>query len=78
LPTHPPDDELPDDVSAALDTAPDLWEVFLGMPPSHRREYLRYIDEAKRSETRARRIDRALLKLREYAEQRASSRRGPL
>jgi uncharacterized protein YdeI (YjbR/CyaY-like superfamily) len=75
VPTRPSDFELPDDFSAALAGAAGLRDVFLGMPPSHRREYLRYIAEAKRQDTRARRIEHSLVKLREYAEQRSEGRR---
>ena len=33
------------------------WEKF---PPSHKREYLGYIDEARKAETRARRIEKTV------------------
>lgn len=49
---------VPEELAAALRLkknrkAKDTWDAF---PPSHRREYVEYIDEAKRAETRARRI----------------------
>jgi uncharacterized protein YdeI (YjbR/CyaY-like superfamily) len=69
VPTRPSDYELPDDFSAALDGAPGLHDAFLSMPPSHRREYLRYVGEAKRPETRTRRIERSLIRIREYADE---------
>jgi uncharacterized protein YdeI (YjbR/CyaY-like superfamily) len=74
MPTHLSDYELPDDFAAALNVAPGLREAFLALPPSHRREYLRYVGEAKRPETHTRRIERSLIKIREYAEQRPTSR----
>ena len=40
---------------------------FEGLAPSHRREWVRWIEEAKRAETRARRIDRTVSALREGA-----------
>jgi uncharacterized protein YdeI (YjbR/CyaY-like superfamily) len=67
MPTRPSDFELPDDFAAALTSAPGLRDAFLAMPPSHRREYLRYIGEAKRPATRTRRIERSLLRIREHA-----------
>ena len=75
MPTHPSDYGLPDDLAAALNNASALRNVFLAMPPPHRREHLRYIGEAKRPQTRARRIERSLVRIREYAEQRPTSRR---
>lgn len=51
---------IPDDLREALEKTPDAYAAFLVMPPSHRREYLSFIDEAKGSPARARRIIRAL------------------
>jgi len=56
---EPRDPELPDDLRLALERAGAL-EAFLTWPPSHRREYVVAIDEAKRPETRRRRIDRTV------------------
>ena len=44
------------DVSEALRAIPAALSRFEGLPPSHRSEYLRWIDGAKRPDTRARRI----------------------
>ncbi len=55
--------ELADDVREALDAA-GLLEAFLAQPPSHQRQHLRYIDDAKRPETRARRIAKTCERLR--------------
>jgi uncharacterized protein YdeI (YjbR/CyaY-like superfamily) len=52
--------DTPEDFSAALagnSAAAQTWE---GLAPSHRYEYLEWITEAKRPETRARRIGQAL------------------
>ena len=54
---------LPEDVAAALAAHPEAKRVFDTMPPSHRREHLRYIDEAKRPDTRQRRIERTIASL---------------
>ncbi len=37
-------------------TQPDIAAALEALPPSHRAEYLKWIDEAKRDTTRARRI----------------------
>ena len=44
------------DVTEALRANPAALSRFEALPPSHRNEYLKWIDEAKRPETRARRI----------------------
>jgi uncharacterized protein YdeI (YjbR/CyaY-like superfamily) len=46
----------PPDLVAALEAAPKAKAAFEAFPPSHRREYLAWILEAKRADTRARRI----------------------
>ncbi len=51
---------LPPDLVAALKIAPKAKAAFDAFPPSHRREYLEWILEAKRAETRARRIAQAV------------------
>jgi len=58
----PPKDEIPvpQDFAAALREAPQAKAHFEGFAPSHRREYLQWITEAKREETRSRRIAQAL------------------
>jgi len=47
---------VPDDLRTALDGAAAAAAYFAGMSYSHRREYVRWIDDAKRPETRARRV----------------------
>ncbi|MFN7972265.1 MAG: YdeI/OmpD-associated family protein [Acidobacteriota bacterium] len=56
---------LPPDVSKAL--PPAARAALAAMAPSHQRAYLGYIDEAKKPETRARRIAATVAKLREIA-----------
>ena len=53
-------DEVPDDLRAALRENPEALAAFDALPPSHRREYLRWISEAVRPATRARRIAQAV------------------
>ena len=50
---------IPKDFADALKTA-GLTEVFSGNAPSHQREYLKWINEVKRPETRATRIQKAV------------------
>jgi uncharacterized protein YdeI (YjbR/CyaY-like superfamily) len=48
--------DVPADISRALGDDQAAREAFAGLAPSHVREYLRWIDEAKRAATRQRRI----------------------
>ncbi|HCF25411.1 MAG TPA: YdeI/OmpD-associated family protein [Novosphingobium sp.] len=50
---------MPDDFAAELARLQGMRERFDAMAPSHRREYLEWIVEAKRPETRAKRIAQA-------------------
>ncbi|MGN3973346.1 YdeI/OmpD-associated family protein [Tsuneonella sp. SYSU-LHT278] len=52
-----PELPIPDDLGAAL--SPAARANLEGLAPSHRREYLEWIDDAKRPETRAKRIAQA-------------------
>jgi hypothetical protein len=54
--------EVPDDLRAALDD--ELRVLFESLSYTHRREYVRWIEEAKREETRRRRVVRAVELLR--------------
>ena len=56
--------ELPDDLGAAL-AAAGVTARFEALAPSHRKEYVRWITEAKRVETRAKRVEEAVAKIRE-------------
>jgi uncharacterized protein YdeI (YjbR/CyaY-like superfamily) len=47
---------VPDDLAAALAAVPAAARAFAALPPSHRREYLNWIAEAKKPQTRATRI----------------------
>jgi len=52
--------ETPDDLAAALKKNRKAVAAFEAFPPSHRREYIAWITEAKAAETRKRRIDQAI------------------
>jgi hypothetical protein len=54
---------VPDDLRAALAQNPAAQTRFDALPPSHQREYIEYIEEAKRPDTRARRIEKAVHEL---------------
>ena len=55
--------ELPDELATALRANRRAHRVFEGLSYSHRREYARYVAEAKRQETRVRRAERAIEQL---------------
>jgi uncharacterized protein YdeI (YjbR/CyaY-like superfamily) len=63
-PAHPPDrDTMPAELTAALRATPNARAAFEALPPSHRRLWLRYVHEAKKAETRARRAAKAVAQL---------------
>lgn len=55
-----PAPEVPSDLAAALDADGTAAARFAALAPSHRREYIEWIEEAKRSTTRARRIEQTV------------------
>jgi uncharacterized protein YdeI (YjbR/CyaY-like superfamily) len=61
-PRKPPKPELPtpDDLRAAIDASPSAAATFDTFPPSCRREYVEWVVEAKRPETREKRIAQAV------------------
>ncbi|MGA8047178.1 MAG: YdeI/OmpD-associated family protein [Dermatophilaceae bacterium] len=65
LDDEPRDVELPDELRAALEADPGLRTTFEAMAYSHRKEYARWVGEAKRPETRERRLAQALEMIRE-------------
>jgi hypothetical protein len=54
LDSAPRETPLPDDLAAALDDGARAF--FDGLAPSHRKEWVRWVEEAKKPETRAARI----------------------
>ena len=50
----------PDDLAAALRGRPEAQSAWDGFAPGHRRDYIEWITEAKRAETRARRLEEAV------------------
>jgi uncharacterized protein YdeI (YjbR/CyaY-like superfamily) len=55
--------ETPDDLAAALGENGAAQATFAGFPPSARREYVEWVVEAKRPETRAARIAKAMAQM---------------
>src|SRR5262249_45886161 len=51
-----PTDLVPDDLAAALAEAPNALEAWLALAPARRREYVKSVVEAKKPETRGRRV----------------------
>ncbi|MBN1922480.1 MAG: YdeI/OmpD-associated family protein [Anaerolineae bacterium] len=56
--------DVPADLQAALRLEPEASRAFDALSFSHKREYVNWIVEAKRSETRAQRINRTVDALR--------------
>jgi hypothetical protein len=54
--TEPRTVAVPDDLAAALDAAPGARAAFDAQSFSHRREWVEWVDEARRPETRERRV----------------------
>lgn len=52
--------EVPEDFRAALEAVPEAGAAFARLPYSHQRAHVDAIAEAKKPETRRRRIDRAV------------------
>ena len=74
--------ELPEDIADALKSA-GLAEFFTDCTPPHRNEYLKWIGEAKRPETRKTRIAKAMLliadkRAEEIASEKKKKRAGPV
>jgi len=54
---------IPPDVKAALAASKKARDRFMDFPPSHQREYLKWIESARKQETRLSRIQKMLKKL---------------
>jgi Bacteriocin-protection, YdeI or OmpD-Associated/Domain of unknown function (DUF1905) len=68
LDTEPREVDVPADLKAAFDD--EAWAAFERMSYTHRKEYADWIEEAKRPETRARRVAKAVEMIREGKTQR--------
>jgi hypothetical protein len=65
-----PNDEIPAILARALKKNARAREAWDSMPPSHRRRYVGFVIEAKRDETRMRRVDDSVRQMIEWAEER--------
>jgi hypothetical protein len=63
LDTSPRVVELPEEAAAAVQANPEAQATWEGLSPGNRREYVRWIEDAKRPETRQRRIEETVRKL---------------
>jgi hypothetical protein len=54
---------VPKDLQAALNKNKTAKKLFERLPPSHKKDYVRHIDEAKKVETRQRRVRKTIEKL---------------
>lgn len=59
-----PEPELPDDLRAALDAAPDLAELWTSITPMARWEWVRWVHATRNPATRAKRVDVSISKMR--------------
>lgn len=60
-----PEPEVPDDLGSALDEAPDLEETWTGLTPMARWEWVRWVQATKNPQTRQRRVEVSISKLRD-------------
>ncbi|MEV6608149.1 YdeI/OmpD-associated family protein [Kutzneria sp. NPDC051319] len=67
LDTAPREVEVPADLTEALATDPAARKIFDGLPFTHRKEYVRWIEEAKKAETRQTRVAKTLSQLKDGA-----------
>jgi hypothetical protein len=65
LDTAPREVDVPEVLATALASDPAAMDAFEALAYTHRREYACWVDEAKRDETRDRRVTQALQMLRE-------------
>jgi hypothetical protein len=61
--TAPREVEVPEDLAAALAAEPGATEKFDALAYSHRKEFARWVADAKRAETRERRVAEAVQKV---------------
>jgi hypothetical protein len=65
-----PNDDVPEILARALKKNAEARDAWDSMPPSHRRRYVGFVTEAKRHETRARRVEDSIRQMLEWAEER--------
>jgi hypothetical protein len=65
LDTEPREVDVPEDLAAALDAEPEARRFFAGLSYSRKQWFVLRIEQAKKAETRRRRLDEAVTMLRE-------------
>lgn len=60
LATAPAPVSVPDDLRAALAAAPEAQAFFAGLTPSQQRGYTEWVEQAKKPETRQRRVEQSV------------------
>ncbi|QUQ67326.1 YdeI/OmpD-associated family protein [Kutzneria sp. CA-103260] len=63
LDTAPREVEVPADLAAVFAADPEAQRLFDGLPFTHRKEYVRWIEEAKKPETRQNRLGKTVERL---------------
>ncbi|NOU93323.1 hypothetical protein GC093_08845 [Paenibacillus sp. LMG 31456] len=63
IPTKDRTLEIPDDLQQALNENPEASEFFAGLSFTNRKEYVRWVTDAKREETRTGRVEKSIEKL---------------
>ncbi|MGE0788046.1 MAG: YdeI/OmpD-associated family protein [Sandaracinaceae bacterium] len=58
-----PGDVVPEDLAKALSVSKKVSEVWERQAPSHKREWVKHVEEAKKAETRARRIENCVAEM---------------
>jgi hypothetical protein len=61
---EPREIEVPDDLARALKKDPAASQAFEGLSYTHRKEYTRWVEDAKKPETRQRRVEKTIEMLR--------------
>ena len=67
--------DTPRELEQALRSDPPARDAYRAMPLSHRRAYVEFIEEAKRPETKVRRVQQALRMMTQWGEERARRRK---
>lgn len=70
LATAPAPVVVPDDLQLALDDEPDAREFFAGLTASQKRGYTEWVEQAKKAETRQRRLEQTVDALRQHRSRR--------
>lgn len=69
--TEPREVEVPPDLLSALQGDSETFKLFQGLSYTHQKEYIQWIEEARRAETRAARIEQTLQMLKQGKKERA-------